>query len=211
MVLAVIDYGSGNLKSVSQALLKAVSQAGLREEVIVTRNPSDLYLADRVVLPGVGAFGDCMLGLQGVPGMIDAIEEVTLNQGKPFLGICVGMQLMADLGTEDGMHKGLSWIQGEVASLPRGDWKGPHMGWNNLRFLTDHTVFRGIPQNTDFYFVHSYHLRCEIGDHCLATTDYHVPICSIVGRDNILGVQFHPEKSQAQGIRFLTNFLLWRP
>ncbi len=210
-MLAVIDYGSGNLKSVSQALSKAVSQAGLREEVIVTRNPSDLYAAERLVLPGVGAFGDCMVGLQGVPGMIAAIQEVTLKQGKPFLGICVGMQLMADLGTENGRHEGLSWIGGEVRALPKGDWKVPHMGWNNLRFLRDHKVFKGIPQNTDFYFVHSYHFRCEKEGHCLATTDYHVPICSIVGKDNVLGVQFHPEKSQGQGIRFLTNFLLWRP
>ena len=210
-MLAVIDYGSGNLKSVSQALSKAVGQSGLRQEVVVTSNPSDLYLAERVVLPGVGAFGDCMSGLQGVPGMIDAIQDIILEQGKPFLGICVGMQLMADVGTEDGRHNGLSWIQGEVVPLPRGHWKVPHMGWNSLRFLTDHSVFKGIPQNTDFYFVHSYHFTCEKMKYCLATTDYHVPICSIVGRDNILGVQFHPEKSQSQGIRFLTNFLLWRP
>ena len=119
-MLAVIDYGSGNLKSVSQALSKAVNQAGLREEVIVTRNPSDLYAAERVVLPGVGAFGDCMVGLQGVPGMIASIQEITLKQGRPFLGICVGMQLMADLGTENGRHEGLSWIGGEVKPLPKG-------------------------------------------------------------------------------------------
>jgi len=210
-VLAVIDYGSGNLQSVSQALSRAVSQAGLREEVVVTRNPSDLCLADRVVLPGVGAFGDCMSGLRGVPGMIDAIQHITLEQGRPFLGICVGMQLMANFGTENGRHKGLSWIQGEVTPLPQGNWKVPHMGWNELTLLADHKVFKGIPQNTDFYFVHSYHFCCEKVDHCLASTHYHAPICSVVGRDNILGVQFHPEKSQAQGIRFLVNFLLWRP
>ncbi|MEE2694637.1 MAG: imidazole glycerol phosphate synthase subunit HisH [Pseudomonadota bacterium] len=210
-MLAVIDYGSGNLKSVSQALSKAIVEAGLRDEVVVTRNPSDLYLAERLVLPGVGAFGDCMSGLQGIPGMIDAIQEITLKEGRPFLGICVGMQLMADVGTEDGRHKGLGWIQGEVVRLPRGDWKVPHMGWNNVKLLTDHKVFKGIPQNTDFYFVHSYHYRCKMVNDCLATTDYHAPICSIVGRDNVLGVQFHPEKSQSQGVRFLKNFLLWRP
>jgi len=210
-VLAVIDYGSGNLKSVSQALGRAARESGLREEVIVTRNPDDLYLANKVVLPGVGAFGDCMLGLERVPGMKEAIEETVLAMGKPFLGICVGMQLMASIGNENGRHKGLSWIEGEVMPLPRGAWKVPHMGWNELAISKEHFVFRDIPEQTDFYFVHSYHFECKNSGHCLATTDYCLPICAVIGRDNILGVQFHPEKSQSQGIRFLINFLSWRP
>ena len=210
-MLAVIDYGSGNLKSVSQALGRAARESGLREEVVVTKNPDDLYLANRVVLPGVGAFGDCMLGLERIAGMKEALEETVLAIGKPFLGICVGMQLMASIGTENGRHKGLSWIEGEVMPLPRGAWKVPHMGWNELVISQEHFVFKDIPEQTDFYFVHSYHFKCQNAGHCLATTDYCVPICSVVGRDNILGVQFHPEKSQSQGVRFLANFLSWRP
>ena len=210
-MLAVIDFGSGNLKSVSQALQRAAQESGLGEEVLVTNNPEDLYLADRVVLPGVGAFADCMSGLEQIPGMKAALEDTVFQVGKPFLGICVCMQLMANIGVENGKHQGLSWIEGEVNALPRGPWKVPHMGWNELTILRSHPVFEDIPGQTDFYFVHSYHFECKNSDDCLATTDYCIPICSAVGRDNILGVQFHPEKSQLQGLRFLTNFLKWRP
>ena len=203
--VTVIDYGVGNLLSVKRGLEKCGAK------VIFTSDPKLILSAERVVLPGVGAFGDCMLGLERVPGMKEAIEETVLAIGKPFLGICVGMQLMATIGNENGRHKGLSWIEGEVMPLPRGAWKVPHMGWNELAISKEHFVFRDIPEQTDFYFVHSYHFECQNAGHCLATTDYCVPICSVVGRDNILGVQFHPEKSQSQGIRFLANFLSWRP
>lgn len=210
-MLAVIDYGSGNLKSVSQALQRAAQTSGLDEEILVTSNPSDLYSAERLVLPGVGAFADCMAGLEKIPGIKTALEDTVVKEGKPFLGICVGMQLMANTGFENGRQQGLSWIEGEVTALPRGAWKVPHMGWNELTIVKSHPVFENIPGQTDFYFVHSYHFECNNSEDCLATTDYGVRICSVVGRDNILGVQFHPEKSQLQGLRFLINFLKWRP
>ncbi len=210
-MLAVIDYGSGNLKSVSQALQRAAQTSGLDEEILVTSNPADLYSAERLVLPGVGAFADCMAGLEKIPGIKTALEDTVVKEGKPFLGICVGMQLMANTGFENGRQQGLSWIEGEVTALPRGAWKVPHMGWNELTIVKSHPVFENIPGQTDFYFVHSYHFECNNSEDCLATTDYGVRICSVVGRDNILGVQFHPEKSQLQGLRFLINFLKWRP
>jgi len=210
-MLAVIDYGSGNLKSVSKAFVKAMQDCGYKEQVLVTKNPVDLYLADRIVLPGVGAFGDCMAGLDGILGMKDAVREAVIIEKKPFLGICVGMQLMADIGLENGRHAGLSWIDGEVIPLPKAGWKVPHMGWNSVTFTKPHPVFRGIPEKTDFYFVHSYHFKCRIKGQCLATTEYSAPLCAAVGKDNIVGVQFHPEKSQLQGLRVLVNFLSWRP
>ena len=210
-MLAVIDYGSGNLKSVSQALQRAAQTSGFDEEILVTSNPADLYSAERLVLPGVGAFADCMAGLEKIPGIRTALEDTVVKEGKPFLGICVGMQLMANTGFENGRQQGLSWIEGEVTALPRGAWKVPHMGWNELTIVKSHPVFENIPVQTDFYFVHSYRFECNNSEDCLATTDYGVRICSVVGRDNILGVQFHPEKSQLQGLRFLINFLKWRP
>jgi glutamine amidotransferase len=205
--VALIDYGSGNLRSAQKAL------ARMGASVAVTADPAAIANADRIVLPGVGAFGDCMAGLSAVPGMIDALGEAVLKHGKPFLGICVGMQLLASAGREFGDHAGLGWIEGEVTRLAPNDpsLKIPHMGWNALALERPHPLFAGIAQGADVYFVHSYAMRPADRASVLATSDYGGDFVAAVGRDNILGVQFHPEKSQAVGLALLGNFLAWRP
>jgi glutamine amidotransferase len=170
--------------------------------------------AERVVLPGVGAFGDCRRGLDALPGMVEALAAATLDAGRPFLGICVGMQLMATLGREHGVHPGLDWIPGEVVALEPADpsLKVPHMGWNELDHVqAAHPVLRGLERGAHAYFVHSYHFAAAHPEHVLATTDYGGPITAMIGRDNLIGTQFHPEKSQAAGLCLLANFLNWRP
>ena len=178
----------------------------------VSNKPEDVRSAERIVLPGVGAFADCMRGLAAVPGMIEALEEKVIRGGAPFLGICVGMQLMAKVGREFGDHAGLGWIAGEVVKLTPTDaaLKIPHMGWNNLTILKPHPLFAGLAEGADAYFVHSYQMRPEPGA-LLATTDYGGPVTAAIGRDNLVGTQFHPEKSQANGLRLLANFLSWKP
>ncbi|HWA91294.1 MAG TPA: imidazole glycerol phosphate synthase subunit HisH [Rhizomicrobium sp.] len=207
MRVALIDYGSGNLRSAE----KALSRAG--GEVAVTAEPGVAAKAERIVLPGVGAFGDCMAGLRAVPGMVDALSEAVLARGTPFLGICVGMQLLARVGREFGDHEGLGWIDGEVVRLAPNDpaLKIPHMGWNALDIARPHPVFAGIAPDANVYFVHSYAMRPTSPAHVLTTADYGGAFAAAVGRDNILGVQFHPEKSQAVGLILLENFLRWRP
>jgi glutamine amidotransferase len=169
--------------------------------------------ADYVVLPGVGAFADCMRGLSSVPGMLDAMAEAVLRRGVPFLGICVGMQLMAERGHEHGLAQGLGWIPGDAVPLtPQNPaLKVPHMGWNDLTILRDHPVLAGLPDPVHGYFVHSYHVQCANPDHRLAVVDYGGDVTASVGRDNLIGTQFHPEKSQAAGLRLIANFLGWRP
>jgi glutamine amidotransferase len=214
MIVAVVDYGSGNLRSAAKALERAAAEAGLAAEVAVTSDPDRVGRAERVVLPGVGAFGDCRRGLEGLPGMVEALESVALGAGRPFLGICVGMQLMATLGREHGEHAGLDWIPGEVVELEPDDpaLKVPHMGWNELEVRRPgHPVLNGLAQGVHAYFVHSYHFAAAQPEHVLATTDYGGPITAMVGRDNLIGTQFHPEKSQKAGLRLLANFLNWRP
>lgn len=214
MTVAIIDYGSGNLRSAAKALERAVSEAGLKQTVVVTSDADQVRRADRVVLPGVGAFGDCKRGLSAVPGMIEALTEVVHHHHRPFLGICVGMQLMAERGVEHGTFDGLGWIPGEVSALTPSDpsLKIPHMGWNELRFEAGcHPVLAGIVPGDHAYFVHSYHLRCTTAAHCLATVEYGGPVTAVVGRDTMVGTQFHPEKSQALGLTLLTNFLRWAP
>ncbi len=205
--VAIVDYGSGNLRSAA----KAFEHAGA-ERVLVTDRPADILDADRVVLPGVGAFGDCRRGLYAIDGMADALEKAVRRQGKPFFGICVGMQLMASVGLEFGSHQGLGWVPGPVTAIEPedGSLKIPHMGWNELTLRQAHPVLEGIPSGAYAYFVHSYHLRADKADDVLATTDYGEALTAIVGRDNMIGTQFHPEKSQATGLHLIGNFLRWK-
>jgi glutamine amidotransferase len=205
MKTVVIDYGSGNLRSAAKALAAAGA------EVAVSADAAEVAAADRIVLPGVGAFADCRAGLDRLAGMRDALEEAVRHRGRPFLGICVGMQLMATAGLEHGRHPGFGWIAAEVVPLAPRPVKIPHMGWNELRLSQAHPLFAGIASSADVYFVHSYHLRLATAEDLLADTDYAGPVVAAVARDNMAGVQFHPEKSQATGLRFLANFLAWRP
>jgi imidazole glycerol-phosphate synthase subunit HisH len=211
--VALIDYGSGNLRSAEKALARAAAESNSGHEIVVTDDPAVVADAERIVLPGVGAFADCMRGLSSVPGMVAALKDAVLDRGKPFLGICVGMQLLASVGREFGDHPGLGWIEGEVVRLAPSDGslKIPHMGWNELKFLRSHPVLAGIDDGAHAYFVHSFELRTTNPAHLLATTDYGGAVTAAIARDNIVGTQFHPEKSQAVGLRLLANFLGWRP
>jgi glutamine amidotransferase len=210
--VALIDYGSGNLRSAAKAIERAIAEAGLTQTVVVTSDPAEVGRADRVVLPGVGAFADCKRGLDALPGMNAALTHVAIEQGRPFLGICVGMQLMAQWGREYGDHPGLGWIEGEVVAIRPTDrtLKVPHMGWNQLD-LVDHPLFAGLASGCHAYFVHSYHLKPARPGDVLATVDYGGRLTAAVARDNLVGTQFHPEKSQATGLAVITNFLRWRP
>lgn len=211
MRTALIDYGSGNIASAAKALARAAGETN--HEISVTADPDRIREADRIVLPGVGAFADCMRGLRAVPGLVDALNDSVIHDAKPFLGICVGMQLMAEAGREFGVHKGLGWIKGEVVPMTPADpkLKIPHMGWNDLVILQDHPLFAGIDDGADAYFVHSFELKLERAEEIVATTEYGGPVTAAVARDNMVGTQFHPEKSQAVGLRLLANFLSWTP
>jgi glutamine amidotransferase len=216
MIVAVIDYGSGNLHSATKALERAARESGRSATIALTADPDAVKRADRIVLPGVGAFGDCRRGLDREPGLVAALTEAVVQGGRPFLGICVGMQLLATRGLEHGVHPGLDWIAGDVAAITPSDpaLKIPHMGWNTLDDARPHPLLAGIPTGRDgwhAYFVHSYGFRPASPDHLLATTDYGGPIAAIVGRDTIVGTQFHPEKSQGLGLALLANFLRWTP
>lgn len=216
MSVAIIDYGSGNLHSAAKAFERAARESGAAHPIMVTRDPEQVLRADRVVLPGVGAFADCRRGLEGVPGMVEALTEAVRRRGRPFLGICVGMQLMAERGREYEVTPGLGWIAGEVCRIaPRGaDLKIPHMGWNTLDPRRPHKLFAGIalgPQGSHAYFVHSYHLRPADAADLVTEADYGGPITAFVARDNYAGTQFHPEKSQKLGLALIANFLNWRP
>ena len=209
-VTALIDYGSGNLASAAKALAHA---AAGKHEIVTTADPQVVKDAERVVLPGVGAFADCMRGLVAVPGMVEALREKVLKEGAPFLGICVGMQLMATVGVEFGRHAGLGWIAGEVVKITPDDpaLKIPHMGWNELKKVQSHALLEGIPAGSHAYFVHSFQLVPALPEDLIATTDYGGPLTAMVGNENIACTQFHPEKSQATGLKLLENFLRWRP
>jgi glutamine amidotransferase len=216
MDVAIIDYGSGNLHSAAKAFERAARESGSPLKVKVTSEPEDVRAAERIVLPGVGAFADCKRGLVAVPGMIEALEESVRRRGKPFLGICVGLQLMAERGLEHGLTPGLGWIEGEVRAIEPSDpaLKIPHMGWNTLKLGREHALFEGIPtgdRGLNAYFVHSYHLVPARPDALVATTDYAGPITAFVAKDNVAGSQFHPEKSQKLGLALIANFLKWKP
>lgn len=214
-LVTIIDYGAGNLHSASKAFERMADGLG-GITVEVTADPERVRVADRIMLPGVGAFADCKAGLDAVPGMVDVLEERVIRGGVPFLGVCVGMQLMASEGREKVVTPGLGWIAGAVQKITPADpaLKIPHMGWNTISVTRPHALFVGIPDGPDglhAYFVHSYHLVTERPDECLATTDYGGPLTACVGRDNMFGTQFHPEKSQALGLQLIENFLRWTP
>ena len=213
MTVAIVDYGSGNLRSAAKAFERAAREAGIDERVLVTSSPAEVAAADRLVLPGVGAFADCRAGLYAVPGMVDTLQHEVIERGKPFLGICVGMQLMATRGVEYGIHAGLDWIAGDVVRIEPGKdhLKIPHMGWNELTDLRPHALLEDNEPRAHAYFVHSYQLAASKPETVLALTDYGGPVTAIVGRDNLAGTQFHPEKSQALGLALIANFLRWRP
>ena len=216
MSVAIVDYGSGNLHSAAKAFERAARESGHDQPIVVTGDPNEVARAERIVLPGVGAFADCRRGLDAVPGMVDALEENVRKKGKPFFGICVGMQLMAERGREYQVTPGLGWISGEVDRITPKDTslKIPHMGWNTLSVTKPHALLDGIPTGNDglhAYFVHSFELRPERRDDLVAETEYGGPLTAIVGRDNMVGTQFHPEKSQKLGLALIANFLKWKP
>lgn len=211
--LVIIDYGSGNLRSAAKAFEHVISASDMALDVVVSDKSDDIDDASFIVLPGQGAFGDCMSGLEQ-SGLIGAMENNVLDKGKPFLGICVGMQLLADEGLEHGHHKGLGWIGGKVDKLPVNDesLKIPHMGWNEhiqTEAGNNHQALKDIKNGTHFYFVHSYVFDCDNDDHVLGQFEYGGVYTSIIGRDNIVGVQFHPEKSHDNGLLLLKKFLEW--
>ena len=214
MTVAIIDYGSGNLRSAAKAFERAARDGG--DSIVVTSDPDVVRAADRIVLPGVGAFADCKAGLAAVPGMIEALTEAVMRRGRPFLGICVGMQLMARRGLEKTITEGLGWIDGDVEPISPGDpsLKVPHMGWNTLDLVRPHALLEGLPtgeKGLHAYFVHSYHMALREADALVAVADYGGPVTAMIGRDNIAGTQFHPEKSQTLGLGLIANFLRWRP
>jgi imidazole glycerol-phosphate synthase subunit HisH len=214
--VAIVDYGSGNLHSAAKAFERAVHEAGLDQPIVVTADPAVVARADRVVLPGVGAFADCRRGLDAIPGMVEALEEAVRRKGRPFFGICVGMQLLAERGREYQVTEGLGWIAGEVDRITPDDQslKIPHMGWNTLNLARPHKLVDGLslgPQGRHAYFVHSYQLRPSRPADLIAQADYGGAVTAIVGRDNIVGTQFHPEKSQKLGLALIANFLRWKP
>ena len=216
MSVAVVDYGSGNLHSAAKAFERAARESGHAQPIVVTSRPDDVTRAERVVLPGVGAFADCRRGLDAIPGMIDALNETVTKRGRPFFGICVGMQLIAERGREYEVTPGLGWIAGEVDKIAPDDTnlKIPHMGWNTLNALRPHAVLDGLPlgpSGLHAYFVHSYELKTAHRADLVAQADYGGPLTAVVGRDNIFGTQFHPEKSQRLGLALIANFLRWTP
>jgi glutamine amidotransferase len=216
MRVAIIDYGSGNLRSATKAFERAAREAGIAAEIDLTDDPQRVRSADRIVLPGVGAYADCAAGLRAVEGMWEAVEETAIRRGKPFLGICVGMQLMSERGLEKVVTKGFGWIKGDVKEIAPADpqLKIPQIGWNTIELQRKHPLFEGIAtgdQGLHAYFVHSYHLDAKEPGDMVALADYGGPVTAAVARDNLAGTQFHPEKSQALGLALIANFLKWRP
>jgi len=216
MRVAIIDYGSGNLRSATKAFERAARESGIAAEIDLTNDAERVRKADRIVLPGVGAYADCRAGLDAVPGMVEAIEEVAIGRARPFFGICVGMQLMSERGLEKTTTNGFGWIAGDVKEITPSDpsLKIPQIGWNTIHVKHRHPLFEGIPTGREglhAYFVHSYHLDATRREDVLAVTDYGGEITAAVARGNLAGTQFHPEKSQMLGLALIANFLRWRP
>lgn len=216
MRVAIIDYGSGNLRSATKAFQRAARESGIDAQIDLTADADIVRGSDRVVLPGVGAFADCRAGLDAVPGMVETLQERVAEAGIPFLGICVGMQLMAHRGLEKRTTEGFGWIPGDVIEIQPSDpaLKVPQIGWNTIDMAQPHPLLDGIetgPKGLHAYFVHSYHLEPEAPDSVVATADYGGPVTAMVARDNMAGTQFHPEKSQTLGLALIANFLRWTP
>ena len=216
MRVAIIDYGSGNLRSATKAFERAAREAGIDAQIDLTDDAERVATADRIVLPRVGAYADCRRGLDAVSGMAEAVIEVVEHKARPFLGICVGMQLMSSRGLEKTITQGFGWIKGDVKEMTPSDpsLKIPQIGWNTLEIRHPHALFDGIatgPDGLHAYFVHSYHLAADHSEDVIATTSYGGPMTAFVGRDNIAGAQFHPEKSQKLGLALIANFLRWKP
>ena len=216
MRVAIIDYGSGNLRSAVKSFERSAREAGISAEIDLTSDADRVATADRIVLPGVGAYADCRAGLDAVPGMVDALNAAVVEKARPFFGICVGMQLMSARGLEKTVTNGLGWIAGDVVEMTPDDpsLKIPQIGWNTLEIVRPHPLFDGIRTGEDglhAYFVHSYHLAAENAGDVVARTDYGGPVTAAVARDNMFGTQFHPEKSQALGLALIANFLKWKP
>jgi imidazole glycerol-phosphate synthase subunit HisH len=212
MQAVIIDYGSGNLRSAAKAFERATRESGVAMPIKVSADPRDVAAASHIVLPGVGAFADCMRGVSAVPGMVEAMTRAVQEEKRPFLGICVGMQLLAKRGHEHGTHPGLGWIDGEVYRLEVPGLKVPHMGWNELQPRDpSHPLLAGISAGAHAYFVHSYHMKLSDAGAALAMTEYGGPVVAVVARENVAGTQFHSEKSQEAGLRLIANFLRWRP
>lgn len=211
-MIALIDYGSGNIHSAARALRVAANKANKTREIRVTSDPDALRHADRIVLPGVGHFADCMANLKAQDGLIEALEENIIQDRKPFLGICVGMQLMADIGLEDGKTAGLGWISGQVGPVtPVDNLPVPHMGWNEIRTSEPHPLFEGLNETPHVYFVHSYAFDAASSEDVAAVTEYGQTVTAAIAKDNMFGTQFHPEKSQTTGLQILSNFVRWTP
>lgn len=213
MKVVVIDYGSGNLRSCAKAFERAADEHNIKADVVVSPNPEDILSADRIVLPGVGAFADCRSGLDAVDGLVAAMNEAVIKNAKPFFGICVGMQLMADVGREFGDTNGLGWVGGEVVAMKPGNanLKIPHMGWNDLKIKNPHPLLAGLPVGGHAYFVHSYQFNANDEKNVIGEIDYGDPVTAVIAKDNMVGTQFHPEKSQGFGLGIIANFLSWKP
>ena len=214
MTVVIVDYGSSNLRSAAKAFERGAVESGLSLKALLSSNPNDVRNASRIVLPGVGSFADCRAGLMALDGMIDVLNEAVIEKAMPFLGICVGMQLMGSVGLEHGIHMGLGWLNGTVRVLEPIDktLKIPHMGWNELVLKSaSHPVLEGLGNYPHVYFVHSYFLDCDSPKDVLATVDYGGSVTAMVARENMIGTQFHPEKSQHIGLRLIRNFLNWKP
>ena len=206
-IIVVIDYGLGNIRSAEQSLIKVVEENNIKAEVKIINNSSDVDLATHIVLPGQGSFSACMSGLRNISGMTDKLSENVLMQKKPFLGICVGMQLLANIGYENGEHIGLGWIEGVIKKLPQKNLKLPHMGWNEALIVTKNNELIKNDKIFNYYFVHSYFFDCKFKINEVGLTNYGINFASIISKDNIYGVQFHPEKSSHQGLNILKNFI----
>lgn len=208
MKIAIINYGYGNLHSVNQAFKKANNDFDLNAEIEVTNNPNEINKADKIVLPGVGSFTDCLNAIRSIDGIYDSLQEQVINKKKYFMGICVGMQLLADIGYENEKNDGFGWVSGTVEKMKVPlDFKIPHMGWNTIQFKNN-DLFKDIDENSDFYFVHSYEFK-TVDENILATTNYASKVTAAIKKDNIFGTQFHPEKSHKNGQKLIKNFINW--
>ena len=205
-IVAIVDYGLGNILSAKNSFFKVSENQKIDLEIIVTDNPKDLKNSTHIVLPGQGAFKSCIDGLLSIPGMEQELTKKVIDDKTPFLGICVGMQLLANISFENGKHKGLGWIDGEIKKLPTTKLKLPHMGWNEVKVINNNDIIESLEIN-DFYFVHSYYFDCKYKENVAGTTDYGINFASFIYKENIYGVQFHPEKSSVQGLNIIENFL----